>query len=74
VLCSRRFGELSVRELSVRIHHVRVADHLPTRALALAGLFSTFDCAVKGYRGKEDAWNAIISGFLVGGTLACRGA
>ncbi|KDN49825.1 hypothetical protein RSAG8_01890, partial [Rhizoctonia solani AG-8 WAC10335] len=25
------------------------------------GMFSTFDCAVKGYRQKEDAWNAIIS-------------
>ncbi|CDZ96896.1 mitochondrial import inner membrane translocase subunit [Phaffia rhodozyma] len=36
------------------------------------GLFSTYDCSVKHYRGKEDAWNAIISGFLVGGTLACR--
>lgn len=22
------------------------------------GLFSTFDCAVKGIRGKEDPWNA----------------
>ncbi|EIW72008.1 mitochondrial import inner membrane translocase subunit [Tremella mesenterica] len=36
------------------------------------GLFSTFDCAVKGYRQKEDPWNAIISGFLTGGSLAAR--
>lgn len=36
------------------------------------GLFSTFDCAVKGYRQKEDPWNAIISGFLTGGSLALR--
>ncbi|ORY33426.1 Tim17/Tim22/Tim23/Pmp24 family-domain-containing protein [Naematelia encephala] len=36
------------------------------------GLFSSFDCAVKGYRQKEDPWNAIISGFLTGGTLAFR--
>ncbi|KZO95524.1 Tim17-domain-containing protein [Calocera viscosa TUFC12733] len=36
------------------------------------GMFSTFDCAVKGYRKKEDAWNAIISGFLTGGCLAVR--
>lgn len=36
------------------------------------GLFSTFDCAVKGYRQKEDPYNAIISGFLTGGTLAVR--
>ena len=36
------------------------------------GLFSTFDCTVKGIRQKEDAWNAIISGFMTGGTLALR--
>lgn len=37
------------------------------------GLFASFDCAVKGYRQKEDPWNAIIAGFCVGGTLAFRG-
>lgn len=36
------------------------------------GMFSTFDCAVKGYRQKEDAWNSIISGFMTGGCLAAR--
>ena len=36
------------------------------------GLFSSFDCAVKGWRQKEDMWNAIISGFLTGGCLAAR--
>ncbi|KAH9951549.1 mitochondrial import inner membrane translocase subunit [Amylocystis lapponica] len=36
------------------------------------GMFSTFDCAVKGYRQKDDMWNAIISGFLTGGCLAAR--
>jgi len=36
------------------------------------GLFSTFDCAIKGWRQKEDAWNAISSGFLTGGCLALR--
>lgn len=35
-------------------------------------MFSTFDCAVKGYRQKEDAWNAILSGFMTGGCLAAR--
>lgn len=36
-------------------------------------MFSTFDCTVKGVRGgKEDAWNAIIAGFMTGGTLAFR--
>jgi import inner membrane translocase subunit TIM17 len=37
------------------------------------GLFSSFDCAVKGYRQKEDPWNAITAGFLTGGSLAFRG-
>jgi mitochondrial import inner membrane translocase subunit TIM17 len=37
------------------------------------GLFSTFDCAVKGIRKKEDPWNAIIAGFFTGGSLAVRG-
>lgn len=37
------------------------------------GLFSTFDCAVKGVRKKEDPWNAIIAGFFTGGALAVRG-
>lgn len=37
------------------------------------GLFSSFDCAVRGLRKKEDPWNAIIGGFLTGGALAVRG-
>ncbi|KAL0943582.1 mitochondrial import inner membrane translocase subunit [Colletotrichum truncatum] len=37
------------------------------------GLFSTFDCAIKSTRQKEDAWNAIGAGFLTGGSLAFRG-
>lgn len=37
------------------------------------GLFSTYDCAVKGIRRKEDPYNAIIAGFFTGGTLAVRG-
>ena len=37
------------------------------------GLFSTYDCAVKGIRRKEDPWNAIIAGFFTGGSLAIRG-
>jgi len=37
------------------------------------GLFSTFDCAVKGVRKKEDPYNAIIAGFMTGGALAVRG-
>lgn len=37
------------------------------------GLFSSFDCAIKGLRHKEDPWNAIGAGFLTGGSLAIRG-
>ncbi|EFY90596.1 Mitochondrial import inner membrane translocase subunit TIM17 [Metarhizium acridum CQMa 102] len=37
------------------------------------GLFSTYDCAIKGIRKKEDPYNAIIAGFFVGGSLAFRG-
>ncbi|KAF2846763.1 putative mitochondrial inner membrane translocase subunit [Plenodomus tracheiphilus IPT5] len=37
------------------------------------GLFSSFDCAVRGLRQKEDPWNAIVGGFLTGGALAVRG-
>ena len=36
------------------------------------GMFSTFDCAVKGVRQKEDMWNPLISGFMTGGCLAAR--
>ncbi|KDR75077.1 hypothetical protein GALMADRAFT_140626 [Galerina marginata CBS 339.88] len=36
------------------------------------GMFSTFDCAIKGWRQKEDPWNAILSGFMTGGCLALR--
>ncbi|ORZ40102.1 mitochondrial import inner membrane translocase subunit [Catenaria anguillulae PL171] len=36
------------------------------------GLFSTFDCAFAGLRGKKDAWNSIMSGFTTGGVLAAR--
>ncbi|KAI9849242.1 MAG: translocase of the inner membrane [Sclerophora amabilis] len=48
------------------------------------GLFSTFDCTVKGIRKKEDPYNArrtiadladnaVIAGFFTGGALAVRG-
>ena len=37
------------------------------------GLFSGFDCALKGARRKDDAWNAIASGALTGGVLNMRG-
>ncbi|KAL9651669.1 hypothetical protein ABK040_001613 [Willaertia magna] len=37
------------------------------------GLFSTIECGLMYYRGKEDFMNSIISGFLTGGILAIRG-
>ncbi|KAF6810086.1 Mitochondrial import inner membrane translocase subunit tim17 [Colletotrichum sojae] len=40
---------------------------------AWGGIFSLSDCAVKGIRQKEDAWNAIGAGFITGGALAMRG-
>ncbi|CAO3621278.1 unnamed protein product [Cunninghamella echinulata] len=36
------------------------------------GLFSTFDCALKGIRQKEDPWNSILSATITGGVLAAR--
>lgn len=36
------------------------------------GLFSMYNCALMHARGKEDIWNAVAAGGLVGGTLAAR--
>ncbi|KZP32167.1 mitochondrial import inner membrane translocase, subunit Tim17/22 [Athelia psychrophila] len=36
------------------------------------GMFSSFDCVIRGYRQKEGAWNAISAGFFTGGCLALR--
>ncbi len=36
------------------------------------GLFSTIDCSLIKMRGKEDPWNAIMSGAATGGILAAR--
>jgi len=36
------------------------------------GMFSTIDCTLIKMRGKEDPWNAIISGAATGGILAAR--
>ncbi|KAI9810790.1 MAG: translocase of the inner membrane [Phylliscum demangeonii] len=40
---------------------------------AWGGLFSTFDCAMRGLRKKEDPYNSITAGFLTGAALAMRG-
>lgn len=51
-----------------------LASHIgPTGNFAVWGaMFSTFDCAFVGIRGKEDPWNAIASGALTSGVLAAR--
>ncbi|RPB03475.1 Tim17-domain-containing protein [Choiromyces venosus 120613-1] len=36
------------------------------------GVYSAFECGVRSGRGREDAFNAVFSGFLTGGTLALR--
>lgn len=36
------------------------------------GLFSMYDCSIKGIRQKEDPYNAIMAGFMTGGSLAIR--
>ena len=58
-----RFPPLFTNSISLTLARFRACK---------GGLFSSFDCAVKGYRQKEDPYNAIISGFLTGGTLAVR--
>jgi hypothetical protein len=60
-----------VRYLHVPLLSARTSKY--SLEMATGGLFSTFDCAIKSARGKEDAWNAIGSGFLTGGALAMRG-
>ncbi|KAK9477155.1 Tim17/Tim22/Tim23/Pmp24 family-domain-containing protein [Lipomyces japonicus] len=37
------------------------------------GVFSIFDCTIKGIRRKEDSINPILAGFCTGGALAMRG-
>lgn len=37
------------------------------------GVFSFFDCSIKGLRRKEDPFNPIMAGFCTGGALAMRG-
>ncbi|KAJ3224588.1 translocase of the inner membrane [Clydaea vesicula] len=37
-----------------------------------SGLFNSGDCLIAHIRGKEDPWNAILSGFSTGGLLAIR--
>ncbi len=54
-------------------------DAVKMRAPALGGsfavwggMYSMYDCALHGIRGKEDPWNSIASGALAGGTLSLR--
>jgi import inner membrane translocase subunit TIM17 len=56
----------------VYVHDANDAENIGNFAV-WGGMFSTFDCALIGIRGKEDPFNAIASGFLTGGVLAARG-
>ncbi|EPZ36578.1 mitochondrial import inner membrane translocase subunit Tim17-B-like protein [Rozella allomycis CSF55] len=49
--------------------------HAPIRGgqfAAWGGLYSAFDCTLMQIRGKEDPWNAIMSGALAGGVIQAR--
>jgi import inner membrane translocase subunit TIM17 len=35
--------------------------------------YGVYDCAIKGFRKKEDPWNAIGACFVTSGSLAVRG-
>ncbi|CAE6447783.1 unnamed protein product [Rhizoctonia solani] len=40
---------------------------------AWTGLLSAFNCAITGYRQKNDIWNGVFSGAGTGGCLSARG-
>ena len=70
----------SISSQSYSHKHITAITAIKARAPVLGGnfgvwggMFSSFDCAVKGVRKKEDPWNAIIAGFFTGGALAVRG-
>lgn len=37
------------------------------------GVYTSMDCLMIYYRGKDDPFNAVIAGFVTGGVLAIRG-
>ena len=50
----------------------RSAASMGTSFAIWGGTFSSFDCLLAKIRGKEDHWNAIISGAATGGVLSIR--
>ncbi|KAK6591010.1 mitochondrial import inner membrane translocase subunit tim17 [Cryptosporidium xiaoi] len=50
----------------------RSAASLGTSFAIWGGVFSSFDCLLSKMRGKEDHWNAILSGAATGGVLSIR--
>ncbi|KAH8741445.1 mitochondrial import inner membrane translocase subunit tim17 [Cryptosporidium ryanae] len=50
----------------------RSAASLGTSFAIWGGVFSSFDCLLSKVRGKEDHWNAILSGAATGGVLSIR--
>jgi mitochondrial import inner membrane translocase subunit TIM22 len=39
----------------------------------LTALFGGVECVIEKYRAKHDVWNPVLSGCIVGGTLAAKG-
>ncbi|KAF0322989.1 hypothetical protein GQ607_009752 [Colletotrichum asianum] len=56
----RRIGAIS----AIKMHALVPAGN----SGVWAGMFSTYDCAIKGIRQKKDARNAIGAGFITGGS------
>jgi import inner membrane translocase subunit TIM22 len=38
----------------------------------LSALFGGVDCVIEKYRGKDDAWNPVLSGCAVGATISAK--
>ncbi|CAE6465203.1 unnamed protein product, partial [Rhizoctonia solani] len=56
------------------IHAIKARSPITAGNFAVwMGLVSAFDCAITGYRQKEDMWNKIFSGAGAAGCLSARG-
>jgi mitochondrial import inner membrane translocase subunit TIM17 len=61
------------RRISGAVEMVRMRSPALAGGFAIwGGIFSSYDCMFLHMRGKEDPWNAIMSGAATGATLACR--
>ena len=54
--------------------HIRNRAPLLGGSFAMwGGVYTSMDCLMIFYRGKDDPFNAIMAGFVTGGVLAIRG-